>query len=280
LVGIFGIFLLNEFKSLHNYKVKMNVCEKCNKSYSTRFNLNKHLKKCQEENSKPFKCECSKEYSSEKYFFEHKSKCSYLMLKEMKENIETIKNEQQRAKETANNININNYIQANFIIKGNMVYPLDLSQSRFDRIADKNYTYQVYDKNSVVRDVIIPYLSTDDGKPSAVITDKSRMTIKCVDINNKVVTHDPNTIVNLCTSSKPLIEKHFEYKKKYTSDVWGNPISYNDSESMKKDDRIKVSNYMKQALYNNSHRLLQKKPKEVEPIRQDYIEATIKFIEE
>ena len=250
----------------------MNVCEKCNRTYSTRFNLNKHLKKCQKENDKPFKCECSKEYSSEKYFFEHKSKCSYLMLKEMKENIETIKNEQQRVKE---NKTINNYIQANFIIKGNMIYPLDLSQSRFDRIADNNYTYKVYENNSVVRDIIIPYLSTDDGKPSAVITDKSRMTIKCVDMNNKLVTHDPNTIVKLCTSSKPLKEKHVEYKNKFTSDVWGNPISYNDTESMKKDDRLKLSSYMKQALYDNSHRLLQKKPKEIEPV-----EANIKFIEE
>ena len=249
------------------------ICDICNNNYSSKFNLKRHKEKCNSE-KKPFKCECSKEYTSEKYFIEHKNKCSYLMLKEMKENIETIKNEQQRAKETVNNINITN-IQANFIIKGNIVYPLDLSQSRFDRIADKNYTYQVYDKNSVVRDVIIPYLSTDDGNPSAVITDKSRMTIKCVDINKQIVTHDPNTIVNLCTSSKPLIEKHFEYKKKYTSDVWGNPISYNDSESMLKDDRIKISNYMKQALYNNSHRLLQKKPKEIEPI-----EANIKFIEE
>ena len=176
----------------------MNTCEKCNRTYSTKFNLNKHLKKCQTENVKPFKCDCSKEYSSEKYFIEHKSKCSYLMLKEMKENIETIKNEQQRTKENKT-VNINNYIQANFIIKGNVISPLDLSQSRFDRIVDNNYTYKVYEKNTVVRDVIIPYFLTDNGNPSAVITDKSRMTIKCVDMNNQIVTHDPKTIINIMT---------------------------------------------------------------------------------
>jgi hypothetical protein len=249
------------------------ICDICNNNYSSKFNLKRHKEKCNSE-KKPFKCECSKEYSSEKYFIEHKSKCSYLMLKEMKENIETIKNEQQRVKENKT-INITNNIQANFIIKGNIVFPLDLSQSRFDRIADKNYTYKVYENNSVVRDVIIPYLSTDDGKPSAVVTDKSRMTIKCVDLNNKIITHDPNTIVTLCSSSKPLKEKHVEYKNKFTSDVWGNPISYNDSDSMKKDDRLKLSSYMKQALYDNSHRFLQKKPKEIEPY-----EANIKFIED
>jgi hypothetical protein len=257
-----------------------NICRNCKNSYSTISNLNKHLKKCS--GKKKYKCKgCKKEYSFEKCYLEHEKNCKDIKIEQVVksneniiEKLETIQEEIKNIKENKT-VNINNYIQANFIIKGNMVYPLDLSQSRFDRIADKNYTYQVYDKNSVVRDVIIPYLSTDDGKPSAVITDKSRMTIKCVDINNKVITHDPNTIVNLCTSSKPLIEKHFEYKKKYTSDVWGNPISYNDSESMKKDDRIKVSNYMKQALYNNSHRLLQNKPKEKEPY-----EANIKFIEE
>ena len=253
----------------------MNVCEKCNRTYSTRFNLNKHLKKCQEENSKPFKCECSKEYSSEKYFSEHKSKCSYLMLKEMKENIETIKNEQQRAKETVNNINITNNIQANFIIKGNMVSPLDLSQSRFDRIVDNNYTYKVYERNSVVRDVIIPYLSTDDGKPSAVITDKSRMTIKCVDTNNKLITHDPKSIIGICVSSKPLEEKHSIYEERYTKDIHGNPIDTFVNDASYKKSITTKHHIIKKHLYNYSNKFLQKKPKEIEPI-----ETNIRFIEE
>lgn len=258
-----------------------NICRNCKNSYSTTSNLNKHLKKCSEK--KRYKCNgCNKEYFFEKCYLEHQKKCKDIKLEQViktNENIiEKLETIQEKIKQLNKNttVNVNNVnIQANFIIKGNVVYPLDLSQTRFDRIADKNYTYQVYDKNSVVRDIIIPYLSTDDGKPSAVVTDKSRMTIKCVDTNNKVVTHDPNTIVTLCSSSKPLLEKHFEYKKKYTSDVYGNPVSYNDSESMNKDNRIKVSNYMKQALYNNAHRLLQKKPKEAIPI-----EANIKFIEE
>jgi len=246
----------------------MNTCEKCNRTYSTKFNLNKHLKKCQ--TVKPFKCECSKEYSSEKYFLEHKSKCSYLMLKEMKENIETIKNEQQRVKE---NKTINNYIQANFIIKGNALYPLELSQSRFDRIVDNNYTYKVYEKNTVVRDVIIPYLSTDDGKPSAVITDKSRMTIKCVDTNNKIVTHDPKTIIGMCVSSKPLEEKNTIYEEKYTKDIYGNPIDVFVKDASYKKSITNKHHIMKKHLYNYSNRLLQKKPKEI-------VEANIKFIEE
>lgn len=251
----------------------MNICEVCNKGYSSKFNLNKHLKKCQKGN-KPFKCDCSKEYSSEKYFIEHKSKCSYLMLKEMKENIESIKNEQQRSKEVVNNINITN-IQANFIIKGNMVYPLDLSQSRFDSIVDNNYTYKVYEKNSVVRDVIIPYFLTDNGNPSAVITDKSRMTIKCVDMHNNIVTHDPKTIINMCVSSKPLEEKHSIYEEKYTKDIHGNPINIFVEDAMYKTEMIKKHHIMKKNLYNYSNRFLQKKPTEIQPI-----EANIKFIEE
>lgn len=247
------------------------ICNICNNNYSSKFNLKRHKEKCNSE-KKLFKCECSKEYSSEKYFIDHKSKCSYLMLKEMKENIETIKNEQQRAKETVNNINITNNIQANFIIKGNTVSPLDLSQSRFDRIVDNNYTYKVYENNSVVRDVIIPYLSTDDGKPSAVITDKSRMTIKCVDINNKLVTHDPKSIIGMCVSSKPLEEKNSIYEEKYTKDIYGNPVNTFVNDASYKKSITKKHHIMKKHLYNYSNRLLQK---EAIPI-----EATIKFIEE
>jgi hypothetical protein len=244
------------------------VCNSCNNNYSSKFNLKRHQEKC-EKGTKIFKCECSKEYSSEKYFIEHKSKCSYLMLKEMKENIETIKNEQQRVKE---NKTINNYIQANFIIKGNVLSPLDLSQSRFDRIVDNNYTYKVYERNSVVRDVIIPYLSTDEGSPSAVITDKSRMTIKCVDMDNKLVTHDPKSIIGICVSSKPLEEKHSIYEERYTKDIYGNPINTFVNDASYKKSITNKHHIMKKHLYNYSNRFLQKKPTP--------IEATIKFIEE
>jgi hypothetical protein len=249
------------------------ICDTCNNTYSSKFNLKRHQGKCNSE-KKPFKCDCSKEYSSEKYFIEHKSKCSYLMLKEMKENIETIKNEQQRTKENKT-VNINNYIQANFVIKGNVISPLDLSQSRFDRIVDNNYTYKVYEKNTVVRDVIIPYFLTDNGNPSAVITDKSRMTIKCVDMNNQIVTHDPKTIINMCVSSKPLEEKHSIYEEKYTKDIYGNPINIFVEDASYKTEMIKKHHIMKKHLYNYSNRFLQKKPKELEPL-----EANIRFIED
>jgi hypothetical protein len=263
-------------------------CVLCNKNFASKFSLNRHVKSCKGKIEKYVCLYCPNTYTSEKYFLAHKIKCEEKQMnndklrenfiEELKENIDVLKNalveEKKQEKNTFININVNNVnIQANFIIKGNIVFPLDLSQSRFDRIVDNNYTYKVYEKNTVVRDVIIPYLSTDDGKPSAVITDKSRMTIKCVDMNNKLVTHDPKTIIGMCVSSKPLEEKHSIYEERYTKDIYGNPINTFVNDATHKTEMITKHHIMKKKLYNYSNRLLQKKPKEI-------VEANIKFIEE
>jgi hypothetical protein len=254
-----------------------NICKSCKSAYSTSFNLNKHLKKCT--GKKKYKCKgCKKEYSFEKCYLEHEKNCKDIKFEQVVksneniiEKLETIQEEIKNMKENKT-INITNNIQANFIIKGNALYPLDLSQSRFDRIVDNNYTYKVYERNSVVRDVIIPYLSTDDGTPSAVITDKSRMTIKCIDTNNKLVTHDPKTIIGMCVSSKPLEEKNSMYEEKYTKDIYGDPISIFVEDASYKKSITNKHHIMKKHLYNYSNKLLQKKPTP--------IEANIKFIEE
>ena len=261
-------------------------CVLCSKNFASKFSLNRHIKSCKGKIEKYVCLYCPNTYTSEKYFLAHKIRCEEKQInkdklrdnfiEELKDNIDTLKNALVKEKNTVININVNNLnIQANFIIKGNLVSPLDLSQSRFDRIVDNNYTYKVYEKNSVVRDVIIPYFSTDDGIPSAVITDKSRMTIKCVDMNNKVVTHDPKSIIGMCVSSKPLEQKHSIYEERYTKDIHGNPINIFVRDASYKTEIINKHHIMKKNLYNYSNKFLQKKPKDIDPV-----EANIRFIED
>jgi hypothetical protein len=109
-----------------------------------------------------------------------------------------------------NNIITNNKTVNKYILLYGME-PLDLSQKRFDNIIEDKYTYMTHVNCKLVPEIILKFLSNEQDKVVGLLTDESRMKIKCIDDNLKIQTLDPQSIVNLCKASKPMKEKTEEY---------------------------------------------------------------------
>jgi hypothetical protein len=194
-------------------------CLYCKKEFKLKQNVKRHQDTCklnENNNKKDYKCKvCSKTYTTKWYFEDHVIKCKPKK-KALEKNIkDTIKKEIQEAfknVETKNvyNVNIKNYIQKNVFMNG--LEPIDLSQDRFDNIVDTKYTYEVHKKVSLVPDVIVPFFSNEKGEVVAMLSDRSRMKIKCIDSRDlKIKYHDSQSLVDMCKASKPLITKRQEY---------------------------------------------------------------------
>jgi hypothetical protein len=89
--------------------------------------------------------------------------------------------------------------------------PLDLSQKRFDSIVEDKYTYENYIKLKLIPEVILKFLSNDQDKIVALLTDFNRMKIKCLNENSEVEIHDPESLIKFCNKSKPMNSKVNEY---------------------------------------------------------------------
>lgn len=201
-------------------------CSYCKKEFKLKHHVKRHEDTCksnENNNKNVFKCKsCGKIYTTKWYFEDHSVKCKPKkkpLENSIKKDLQELKNELKqeiqatfKKVETKNvyNVNIKNYIQKNVFMNG--LEPIDLSQDRFDNIVDTNYTYEVHKKVSLVPDVIVPFFSNEKGEVVAMLSDRSRMKIKCIDSRDlKIKYHDSQSLVDMCKASKPLITKRQEY---------------------------------------------------------------------
>jgi hypothetical protein len=255
-------------------------CEFCKKNFCKKFNLDRHLKSCKkEENITPFKCNlCLKSYSSKWYLEAHKCKSASSnknKIETLEKQVKDLQEKLKKQKPTINNTIINNTTINNNQHINNLIMigtePLDLSQKRFDSIVDENYTYDIF-KNGykLVSNVILKFYSNNEGKVVAILADKERMKLKCLNLNGKVVTHDPDTIVRYCDESEPLKIKSSQYEEMNSYDVYGNKKEYIDEVSIRQRNIRKIPKYMKKTLKAHKHLFLSK---------TDTKEANITFVD-
>jgi hypothetical protein len=199
------------------------TCNSCTKNFKYKCTLEKHFNCCKGKPPvTPFKCEyCLKSYTRNSSLKVHKETCNSkeneiklyeLKLKLQEKEIELLKEKIKCNNKTTNNTTNNNITNNNNTI--NNFYgmePLDLSQKRFDSIVEDNYTYENYIKLKLIPEVILKFLSNDQDKLVALLTDFNRMKIKCLNENLEVEIHDPESLVNFCRKSKPMNSKVVEY---------------------------------------------------------------------
>jgi len=257
----------------------MFVCKSCEKSFSKKYNLERHSSSCKGKPIiKDFKCEyCLKSYTTKGILKTHKMSClsfytekankEKLIKDRMKDKLKIQELENKLLKEQlkaapkvvnnnitniTNNITTNNKTVNKYILLYGME-PLDLSQERFDNIIEDKYTYMTHVNCKLVTEIILKFLSNEQDKVVGLLTDESRMKIKCIDDNLKIQTLDPQTFVDLCKASKPMKNKTEEY------------IDKNDSEhkegvkrgtDLRKDASMLISR-----LKEHKHKFLQKNKK-------------------
>jgi len=199
-------------------------CEFCSKELTSKFNLERHLKTCKKRGLEKEKYECDKcrkEFSTKWYYEEHihlckvkeknKTKKEQANLRDIIKELKNVKEELRQLKEIKPQKV--SYVQNVVNIHG--LEPLDLSQERFDRIVEENYTYEVYCKIGVGKFIIAPYYCNDEGKPNVHLSDHTRMTMKYINMNNKVSYHKPFDVLCLTRNSKILEKLTQDYEKEY-----------------------------------------------------------------
>jgi hypothetical protein len=256
------------------------TCKDCTKSFQSKYNLQRHSSSCKKQPIiTEFKCNnCFKLYSTKWVLQKHKNACKSkddkIELLEAKLTIERLEKEilKQNNSKTINSHNTtsnSNNVTNNNIINNYSFYgmePLDLSQKRFDSIVEDNYTYENYIKLKLVPEVILRFLSNDQDKLVALLTDFNRMKIKCINENLEVETHDPESLVNFCRKSKIMNSKVLEYIDKASDEPDKN-------EEINKENCIRTEpKTMSSSLKAHRNKFLNKKTK----VR----EARINFIEE
>ena len=199
-------------------------CEFCSKELSTKQSLERHLKTCKKRGLEKEKYECDKcrkEFSTKWYYEDHihlrkvktknKTKKEQTNLRDIIKELKDVKEELRQIKELKQQKI--SYVQNVVNIHG--LEPMDLTQERFDRIVKDNYTYDTYRNLSFGKVIIAPYYCNDKGKPNVHLSDHNRMTMKYINMNNKVSYHKPFDILCLARNSKILEEMTQEYEKEY-----------------------------------------------------------------
>jgi hypothetical protein len=205
-------------------------CESCSKKFISKFSLERHDKSCKGQTIiTDFRCNfCLNYYSSKQNLNFHKEVCkskknkeflietkiklqeleTKILKQQLQDKFNLINNNVVDLSKTTTNKAVNNCI----LLYG--MEPIDLSQKRFDKIIDDNYTYDTYINLNLVPEIILKFLSNEKGKVMGLLTDESRMKIKCIDEKMKIKVIDHYYIINLCKESKPLYNKQIEYKDK------------------------------------------------------------------
>jgi len=259
---------------------KMFQCSYCKKEFSRQYNLDRHLTVCKMNTDNPIICStCNKEYKTIKRYNIHIEKCkkqdlTTLKKKKLEKDIElteckikAIKNKLKKSNTTVTN---NTYVQNNINIYG--LEPLDLSQQRFNTIVNNKYTYDSFVQYKLVKDVIIPFFSNDEGKVCAQISDRSRVKVKCIDKDKGIVYHDPVTIVGICKNSEPLQEKNDEYFNKKSRGIHGEVIEAYADTALCMVEQSRNFNVMKNNLKKNINNFIDK-------TQEQKKEVIIRFIE-
>lgn len=232
-------------------------CKSCEKNFKSKFSLERHSSSCK---GKPiitdFKCEyCLKMYARKSTLKTHKEVCKEkddkIRILELQLEIEKLKNKSNNTINSHNTTNntINNYYG---------MEPLDLSQKRFDSIVEDKYTYENYIKLKLVPEVILKFLSNEQDKIVALLTDFNRMKLKCLNENSEVEIHDPESLVNFCRKSEIMNSKVLEYIDKASDEPDKN-------EEINRENLIRTApNVMASSLKSHRTKFLQKKKKDVE----------------
>jgi hypothetical protein len=251
------------------------TCKDCTKSFQSKYNLERHGISCKKQPIvNDFKCKyCPKAYTRKWYLEKHEKTCEdkdkVIEILQLKLENQLLK---QNNSKTINSHNNSNNVTNNNIINNYSFYgmePLDLSQKRFDSIVEDKYTYENYITTRLVPEIILKFLSNDQDKLVALLTDYNRMKIKCINENLEVETHDPETLVNFCKKSKPMrtkVDEYDEYLKKNNKDS-----EYRKEMQNNQDLRTDPS-FMASSLRSHRNKFINKKTK----VR----EARINFIEE
>ncbi len=246
------------------------TCHSCTKNFKYKCTLEKHFNCCKGKPPiTPFKCEyCLKSYTRNSSLKVHqetcKSKANEIKLYELKlklqeKEIELLK-EKIKGNITTNNTT-NNNITNNTINNFYGMEPLDLSQKRFDSIVEDRYTYENYIKLKLVPEVILKFLSNEQDKIVALLTDYNRMKLKCLNENLEVEIHDPESLVNFCRKSKIMNSKVLEYIDKASDEPDKN-------EEISRENCIRTEpGVMASSLKSHRTKFLQKKKKTDELIQ-------------
>ena len=247
------------------------TCNSCTKNFKYKCTLEKHFSCCKGKPPiTPFKCEyCLKSYTRNSSLKVHKETCKSkaneiklyeLKLKLQEKEIELLK-EKIKGNITTNNTTNNNIINNNTINNFYGMEPLDLSQKRFDSIVEDRYTYENYIKLKLVPEVILKFLSNEQDKIVALLTDFNRMKLKCLNENLEVEIHDPESLVNFCRKSKIMNSKVLEYIEKASDEPDKN-------EEINKENCIRTEpGVMASSLKSHRTKILQKKKKTDELIQ-------------
>ena len=242
----------------------MFTCNSCTKKFKYKCTLEKHFNCCKGKPPiTPFKCEyCLKAYTRNSSLKVHKETCKSkatnneiyeLKIKLQEKEIELLK-EKIKGNITNNTTN-NNITNNNTINNFYGMEPLDLSQKRFDSIVEDKYTYENYIKLKLVPEVILKFLSNEQDKIVALLTDFNRMKLKCLNENLEVEIHDPESLVNFCRKSKIMNSKVLEYIDKAIDEPDKN-------EEINKENVIRTEpGVMASSLKSHRTKFLQKKKK-------------------
>jgi hypothetical protein len=196
------------------------TCKSCTKNFKSKYSLERHNSCCKGQPIiNDFKCKyCPKAYTRKWYLQQHEKTCEdkdkVIEILQLKLENQLLKQNNSKTVNSHNTTTNSNNVTNNNIINNYSFYgmePLDLSQKRFDSIVEDKYTYEKYLTTRLVPDIILKFLSNDQDKIVALLTDYNRMKIKCINENLEVETHDPETLVNFCKKSKPMNSKVIQY---------------------------------------------------------------------
>jgi hypothetical protein len=245
----------------------MKECKFCKKDFKKNYDLKRHESSCKKSDTdrQLYICDkCYKSYKTKRYFISHKESCISIKKDDSLDKKLEVLNAEIKLKElelklrpniTNNTVNITNNIYG--------LDALDLSLNRFNSIVNSNYTYEVYLKEMIVDKVIMPFFCNEEGKLSAILSDKNRMIIKCLDkTTGEYVKKDPSDIFDICKKSEPMKEKTDEYEDRIMTDVYGNKKEIIPSTAIRNMELLKTDGRVMNRVMKTKRHMFNQSPSE------------------
>jgi len=180
-----------------------NVCEFCQKQFTTNYSFRRHLQICKPKQVKEnLEINIINKLKEQIIALETKLSIKESHVKSLERDISKL----SKKSSTTNIINQTNIINTSF----------NITQERFNKLVREKYTYTLYEKGGEGgKELIIEFLSDDNGVLRAELADFSRNKFRLIDDNSNTFTYiDNHMLFSLCKQSKDLKLKLEEYGKR------------------------------------------------------------------
>ncbi len=209
------------------------VCEFCEKTYTTQYNLSQHLNRCKKKDGKLLK----EQLDEKDTYYQEKLTEMKLQNDELKRKVEKLENiifENASQNKGSNNINGNNNKTKNKTIQNNTTNnivinnTLDLSPENIEKLIEKHLTPNIVGQGQIGLAIMTceNLLVDENGNRNYICTDPSRQMFEFVNSDGDVV-KDVKAVklIKAIAQSKNLNQKTKESAEKLWTDEDGNVVN-------------------------------------------------------